>query len=203
MRSGLLFACLLLMAATGRAQECECLWHGSFSDVAASTDLIVAARVAVTKGNSIDLATERTLHGELPGAELRVWLKAHDYCRPEVAAFPVGSRWVFALHEITEVPEGGFNPLTPNVSYGRVGDYRLSSCGGYWLKLEEDRVTGNLVNAPRWDREPKMTPVLLDVVADYVNGSLQKEQLLEASRADPALRDLMLDTRSFLRNDPP
>jgi len=198
----LLFALGLLLTSAGvRAQECTCIWQGSFSDIAADADLIVSARVSSTKGNSIDLSSERTLSGELPAAELRVWLKARDYCRPPTDTFPLGSRWVFALSKITEVPEGGFDPLTPNISYGRVGDYRLSSCGGYWLKLEEDRVTGNLINAPRWVRDPKMTPVLLDVLADYVDGKLGRKQLLRASEEDPALRELMLDTRSFLRKN--
>lgn len=197
----LLLLGLVIVAHSPRAQACECIWQGAFADVASTADLIVSASVASAKGNSIDLAPERTLKGELPAAELRVWLKARDYCRPAVTEFPQDSRWVFALQRIDEVPAGGFDPLTPNVSYGRPGDYRLSSCGGFWLKLEENRVKGNLVNAPRWVRDPKMTPVLLDVVADYVDGKLNRQQLLEASREDPALRELMLDTRSFLRNN--
>jgi hypothetical protein len=104
-----------------------------------------------------------------------------------------------ALYRITEEVPGGFNADTPNISYGRIGDYRLSSCGGYWLQLHEDRVTGNLVNAPRWERAPKMTPVLLDLLAAYIRGEVGSEALLEASREDPALRELMLDTREFLR----
>ena len=60
-------------------------------------------------------------------------------------------------------------------------------------------MTGNLVNAPRWERAPKMTPVLLDLLAAYIDGVVDSEALLEASREDPALRELMLDTREFLR----
>ena len=103
--------------------------------------------------------------------------------------------------EITRIIPGGFNPGTPNISYGRVGDYSLSSCGGYWLSQKGETVTGNLVNAPRWEREPPMTPVLLDLVAEYVAGNVDSDALLQASREDPALRELMLDTRAFLRGD--
>ena len=106
-----------------------------------------------------------------------------------------------ALNRIEEDIPGGFNPNTPNVSYGRIGDYSLSSCGGYWLSQKGETVTGNLVNAPRWEREPPMTPVLLDLVADYVAGNVDSDALLQASREDPALRELMLDTRAFLRGD--
>lgn len=182
------------------AQACECLWQGSFADVQAHSDLVVSAKVVSTKGNSIDLQTESILRGSEPATPLRVWLQREDNCRPEVSEFPVNSRWVFALHRIRSVPPDGFNPSTPNLSYGRIDDFTLSSCGGYWLKLKEDFVTGNLINAARWDREPKMSPVLLDLVAQFVQGALPRQQLLKATREDPALRDLMLDTRSFLRS---
>ena len=106
-----------------------------------------------------------------------------------------------ALDHIDEVVAGGFNPSTPNISYGRVGDYSLSSCGGYWLSQSENLASGNLINAPRWVREPEMMPVLLDLIAEFIEGSVSQEALLEASREDPALRELMLDTRAFLRGD--
>ena len=128
---------------------------------------------------------------------------AADYCRPDVALFPPGTRWLMALSRITEDVPDGFNPNTPNISYGRLDDYILSSCGGYWLKVSDNGnlVTGNLVNAPRWERDPPMTPVLVDLVVDFVQGRLGSDQLLQASREDPALRKLKLDTRSFLRNE--
>ena len=46
-----------------------------------------------------------------------------------------------------------------------------------------------------------MTPVLLDLLAAYLSGDLEHKALIEASQEDPALRELMLDTRSFLRNE--
>lgn len=183
------------------AAECECLWQGSFDEVQAKTDLVVAAEVASTKGNSIDLNTAQVLRGTLPPVELRVWLAYEDYCRPPTDTFPVDSRWVMALTRIDEKVSGGFNPNTPNYSYGRVGDYMLSNCGGYWLKWEGDAVTGNLVDAPRWDHEPKMTPVLLELIAAFVAGKADSAALLAASQEDPALRELRLNTRAFLRGD--
>jgi len=196
-----LYCALWLLASTAAQAECDCLWQGSFSQVQADTSLVVAGTVMVSKGNSIDLSVERLLRGSLPPENVRVWLKTADYCRPEPALFPVGSQWVMALQRIDEEVPGGFNPNTPNISYGRLGDYSLSSCGGYWLSLKGDWVSGNLVDAPRWERDPKMTPVLLDLLADYVAGTADSMVLLEASRADPAARQLMLDTRAFLRGD--
>jgi hypothetical protein len=192
--------CLLLTASNLRA-ECECLWEGSFTDVQGKTELVVSGTVVAAKGNSIDISIDRNLRGTQQREDIRVWLKAADYCRPETDLFPIGSQWVMALSYIDEYVPGGFNPGTPNISYGRQGDYFLSSCGGYWLSQHGDHVTGNLVKAPRWEREPEMTPVLLDLVEDFVNGKTAPDTLLEASREDPELRDLMLDTRAFLRGD--
>ncbi len=197
----LLASLLLALAASGAAAECECIWRGSFSEVQGEADLVVSGTVLSGKGNSIDLAVERELRGQAHADSIRVWLKARDYCRPEAELFPPGSAWVMALHRIDAEVPGGFDPNTPNVSYGRVGDFYLSSCGGYWLEHQDGWVTGNLVDAPRWVRDPKMTPVLLDLVAAYIDGTVDAAALLAASREDPAVRELMLDTRAFLRGD--
>jgi len=179
---------------------CECLWEGAFADVHAKADLVASVSVAGSKGNSIDVTVDRTMHGDANAQSIRVWLAAKDYCRPPASLFPKGSQWVVALHEIKEEVPGGFSPHTPNISFGRLGDYSLSSCGGYWLSQTGAHVTGNLVSGARWEREPKMTPVLIDLVEAYVGGKVPRSALLEASRIDPALRELMLDTRSFLRH---
>jgi len=192
--------CLLLFCVQLRA-ECQCLWQGSFAEVQASTELVVSGTVIATKGNSIDLSVDRALRGNPQREAIRVWMKTANYCRPETELFPIGSRWVMALSYIPEFVSEGFNPGTPSISYGRQGDYYLSSCGGFWLSQHGDYVSGNLVKAPRWVREPEMTPVLIDLVAQYVKGSIAEEALLQASREDPELRELMLDTRAFLRGD--
>lgn len=199
MRAALPIILALMLCRPAVAAGCDCLWQGSFATVQGHADLVVAGEVVAARGNSIDLRVERKLRGDHARETLRIWLKTRDYCRPEAQQFPVGGRWVMALYEITEQVPGGFNPHTPNLSYGRIGDYRLSSCGGFWLRLSGDMVTGNLVDAPRWDRQPKMNPVLLDLVARYVQGQVDKSALKEAARPDPALRELILDTREFLR----
>ena len=196
-----LLIAFLCLAATAAHSDCECLWQGSFAEVQASTNLVLSGTVVSGKGNSIDLSVDRLLRGSANVEPIRIWLQTGDYCRPEAELFPIGSQWVMALQQITENVPGGFNPNTPNISYGRIGDYSLSSCGGYWLSQSGDVVTGNLVKAPRWVREPKMTPVLLDLVAGYVAGKIDAAALLQASKEDPALRELMLDTRAFLRGD--
>jgi hypothetical protein len=191
----------LLTLSHPASSQCECLWQGSFVDVQHTAEVVVSGEVISSKGNSIDLRVARSLRGSSAGENLRIWLQTGDYCRPETELFPPGSSWVMALHRINQDVPGGFDPGTPNISYGRIGDYQLSSCGGYWLKLGADHVTGALVKSPRWVHEPKMTPVLLDLVAAFVAGKADANALLEASKEDPALRELMLDTRAFLRGD--
>lgn len=199
--AALLLAPFLMPAEPAAQDECACLWQGSFADVQQATDLVVAGTVAVTKGNALDLSIERSLRGDPYFDEIRIWLRTRDYCRPSIDDFPAGSRWVMALYRIDEVPEGGFDPGTPNQSYGRKGDYYLSSCGGYWLNYSGEAVTGNLVDAPRWARDPDMQPVLMPLLEAFVRGRADREALAEATREDPALDALMLDTRAFLRGD--
>lgn len=193
---------MLALASSQPARaECACLWQGSFAEVQESADLVIGATALSSKGNSVDFSIDRTLRGTAPLPEVRVWMQARDYCRPAAEEFAKGSSWVLALQRIEETVPGGFDPATPNISYGRIGDYQLSLCGGYWLKLEQNHVTGPLVDSPRWVREPDMTPVLLDLVAAYVSGEVDAEVLKKASREDPALRDLRQDTRIFLRRN--
>ncbi len=181
--------------------DCGCLWQGSFSEVAPGADLVVLGQVQRIKGNAVDLLPERVLNGALWLDTLRVWMRARDYCRPPANAFPPGSRWVMALSQIQEVPEDGFDPFTPNESFGRRDDYVLSSCGGYWLRVNGNTATGNLIpGMPRFYHQPDMSPVLVEIIAGYLAGTVTPEALTEASRERPeAVDTLILDTRSFLR----
>ena len=185
--------------ATGA--DCGCLWEGSFSEVAPQTDLVVLAEVQTSKGNAVDLVPEQVLRGDFWLDTLRVWMQTKDYCRPPAEDFPVGSRWIMALSQIQDIPEDGFDPSTPNQSYGRPFDYSLSSCGGYWLSVNGSTAMGNLVpGMPRFYHQPDMSPVLVDLIEGYLQGRVSEAALAEASRERPeAVDELILDTRSFLR----
>lgn len=192
-----------LLATTAAAQtdtECECLWRGSFAEVAETSDAVVLGEVVAVKGNAVDLSLEAQLYGEVYFDPIRVWMKAKNYCRPEVAGFTPGSRWIFALHRIDKVPQGGFDPSTPNMSYGRQGDWQLSSCGGYFLAVTGETARGNLVpSMARWDDNPKMQPVLIDLISAFMDGRAKIADLEAAIMEDPALKALKLNTRGFLR----
>ncbi len=192
---------LVALTPNTASAECACLWQGAFADVQQEADVVVAGSVLRSKGNSLDLAVERNLRGDAFFDEIRIWMHAKDYCRPPVDDFPPGSRWVMALTRIREVPEDGFDPSTPNQSYGRVGDYYLPNCGGYWLTFSGEAVTGNLIDAPRWARDPDMQPVLISLLESFLEGRADRDALRAATQEDPQLEDLMLDTRAFLRGD--
>ena len=44
-----------------------------------------------------------------------------------------------------------------------------------------------------------MTPVLIELLVAYIDGRVDAQALANASREDPAARQLMLDTKAFLR----
>ena len=163
-------------------------------------DLVLLGQVQAIKGNAVDLVPETILKGRFWLDTLRVWMKTQDYCRPPAEYFALGSRWVMALSQIQERPEDSFNPSTPNQSFGRLLDYQLSSCGGYFLQVSGNTVRGNLVpGTTRWDQQPDMNPVLLDLLRSYLAGDASVESLKRAAEEDPEVRELMLNTRSFLR----
>ncbi len=199
-----LFIAVVMAVLSPLSSACECLWQGSFSEVAPTADLVVLGTVGRVKGNAIDIDVDVTLTGPDWATAPRVWLKTGDYCRPDVAEFTQGQRFIFALRRLTAVPADGFNPSTPNLSYGRVGDYALSNCGGYWLKVEGLRASGNLVpGMPRYAQSPKMTPVLIGHITAYLKGWASLDSLIDAAKKDPELEALKKDSRSFLRGFSP
>jgi len=198
---GMALLFVALFASLGARADCECIWGGPFTRVQADTDLVVSATVTTMRGNSIDLEVQQVLRGEIYTEQVRVWLgqDSDELCRADLGTFPLNSSWIMALDRIDEMAPGGFNPNTPNFSFGRVGDYSISRCGGYWLQRTENLVSGNLTGGARWDMNPKMSPVLLDLVAGFVAGDIDEDTLKEAGKVDPELQQLILETRLFLR----
>ncbi|WP_101759164.1 hypothetical protein [Oceanicoccus sp. KOV_DT_Chl] len=186
--------------------ECDCLWQGSFSKAYNHADLIVSGTVVASKGNSADFFIDQTLFDRgISNKEflsvIRFWGNTNNnkLCRPEISVFPTNTQWVLALKKIAELPEDGFNPNTPNISYGRINDYYISSCGAYWLKLEEGMVTGNLVKGRRWEWENKtMNPVLLELIDAYINNIIPEQALTEAAKPLTETKKLMEETKRFL-----
>lgn len=191
----------LLLAAP--VQACECLWRGPFSRVQADAALIVTGEVLAQRGNAITLRVDRTLRGELFSDTVQVWGAYRDSCRPDAAQFEPGSQWVMALSKIETVPDSGFDPDTPNLSFGLAGDYTLDSCGVTWLRLRDGLVTGNLTGSERWQYEAdNAEPILLELLEAFLRGTLPEAALTEAARPLPGLRQLRARTRGYLLEQP-
>jgi hypothetical protein len=192
-------------AAFGQPPEnCQCLWQGSFSKVASRADLIISGQVLSSKGNSADIAIDRVLYDRgLNNKEfspvVRIWGDNGKLCRPPISEFPPQTEWLLALHKITDDVEGGFNPHTPNISYGRINDYYLSQCGAYWLQLTEGMVSGNLVKGRRWEwQQETMNPVLLELVDAYIKDIIPEQALVEAAKPLTEAKKLLNETKSFI-----
>jgi hypothetical protein len=191
---------LALFLETAQAQ-CECLWQGSFNRAASTTDLVASGTIIAVNGNAFDLKVDRIILGKEYREVIRVWADNGKLCRPPVDDFSVGSQWLLAANQITQLPEDGFNPNTPSISYGRKYDYYLSSCGAHWLSLHDGYVSGNLINGQRWQwQDEKMNPVLLELVAAYLHGVLPDAALVEAARPQTASKKLMEETKSFIES---
>ena len=57
--AGLILAARSMSIVANEAPEsCQCLWQGSFTDVAPTSDLVVVGEVAAVRGNAVDLNIE-------------------------------------------------------------------------------------------------------------------------------------------------
>lgn len=181
------------------ALACQCLWQGPFTKVQDKADLVISGEIIASKGNSMDLVVSEVLRGKEYREELRIWGDTGELCRVKVEDFPVGSKWVMALQRIDQLPDDAFNPHTPNVSFGRQGDYSLSNCGVYWLSLHEGMASGNIATAKRWQyRDDTKAPVLLSLIKAFLAGVLPEIALEEAEKPNEESKQLLNDTRFFL-----
>ncbi len=164
------------------AAQCECAWQGPFSWLVEDADYIVLGEVVARRGNSFDLRVMLSLRGQSGSDMIRIWgERGGDLCRPDVSLFPVGGQWLFALQEISAIPPGGFNPSTPNISYGRPGDYTLSKCGAYWLEHRDGLLSGNITSLFQWDYAPEMNPVPVSLVQAFIEGEAGYADIIEVS----------------------
>lgn len=197
-----LFALSVAMAALP-AVACECLWQGPFVDIAPKADVIASGNVVAQKGNSFDVEIDEVLQGKEFRPDIRIWGETGDLCRADASEFPVGSRWVLALKRIDQIPADGFNPSTPNISYGRQNDYALSRCGVYWLSRDGDVVSGNILQSDRWQYRSEDQPALLyDLLTRFLRGEAERatlEKALTENNRKRDVRELMNQSRDFLR----
>jgi hypothetical protein len=168
-----------------------------------AADNIVLAEVLSRRGNSMDVKVLRRMKGELGSDTLRIWGERGDLCRADVAQFSPGSQWVFALEAISSVPAGGFNPGTPNISYGRPGDYALSKCGAYWLRHSDGAVSGNITSVYQWDYFPEMDPVPVDLIQAFIDGEADYADIIGVSNEITSKEAWMRQMRQRMQDSHP
>lgn len=176
-----ILASLLALIPAPLMAQCECDWNGPFSWLVDDADALLLGEVVGHSGNSMDVEVMRVMKGKELRQTVRIWGERGDLCRADVDDFAAGGQWLFALRAIDELPPGGFNPETPNVSYGRVGDYALSRCGAYWLRHEDGKLSGNITSVFRWDYAPAMNPVPVDLIQAFVDGEADYADIIGES----------------------
>lgn len=190
---------LLCLFSSSPLWACQCIWQGSFDKVIHKADLVVSGTISQHLGNAADFVVDKVHQGKEYQEIIRIWGDTGKLCRPNIYQFPEQSQWLFALQRINEDVPGGFNPNTPSFSYGRIGDYSLSNCGAYWLKLEHGFVSGNLVNGPRWQwLQKKMNPVRIELIDAFMAGKVGTAALIEAAKPQTELKKLMQQTQKLI-----
>jgi len=149
MKAPFLTISALLVALTANdVLACTCVpLGGSFLKVAPKSELVIRGRVLRHTGEGeseteMDVEVLETLAGETSKSVVSVSGDPGNQCRPYVIGFPVGTVWVFAL-------EAAVKDVTAARDYFLMerpdkGDYAISNCGTYWLKVEEGKVKGNI-----------------------------------------------------------
>ena len=122
----------VVLATPGAALACMCLWAGPFTKVALGADLIVLGEVRAYERHGMEVAVLDVLKGDRARPLIKVWGDNGALCRPYVSTFPIGTRWIFALHHERDHRERDV----------RSRDYVISGCGAFWLAVQGDQAIG-------------------------------------------------------------
>lgn len=132
----------LLIFIPTKSYACGCTTEGPFLQVAAGASLIAVIEVeeyltfqemmGEEVPMSMSVKIKRVLKGDESRETITIWGNNGLMCRPYLSIFEEGSVWVMAF---TENPEEGQEAAKSN-------DYGLSHCGEYFMKVENNVVTG-------------------------------------------------------------
>ena len=133
-----IFVLIIVLTSFVLATACSCFeqaYEQPFLTIVPDSGSCCSVQVLEYEGKrrSHDLAMRvkiiETLKGGIDGTML-IWGDDGHLCRPYVNTFPLKSEWVFAINYIRE-DEG-------------TGDFVLSNCGHYWLRVQKDRAYGHI-----------------------------------------------------------
>ncbi len=132
-----IMAALLLFAALGfisppSAKACSCVWKGAFLTASQDAPLVVIGKILrhhPGKSPAMDVQVLETLKGGLLDSGLVLQMGDGMHCRPSLDVFPPGTKWILAINGQGAKPGKGL---------------AISHCGEYWLRVENDIVTGSI-----------------------------------------------------------
>ncbi|NMC62153.1 MAG: hypothetical protein GYA55_03200 [SAR324 cluster bacterium] len=133
---GILILLILKMLPT-EILACSCNWEGSFLKLAPQSPIIIRGIVKkhTTKsfgGNSAaSVEILEVFKGELKEKTIRIDGDNGMLCRVAIERFHPGSEYIFAING------PGSKPAYDN-------GFSISSCGQYWLKVENNKVIGSI-----------------------------------------------------------
>jgi hypothetical protein len=150
----LTIAILFVAMAAKDASACSCAVGGPFLKVAPKSVLVIRARVlrhsdGGETSREMDVEVLESLAGETPKRELTVSGDDGGQCRPYVAGFRVGTEWILALEPAIKDAKLARDYYA--MSEADKGDYAISNCEIYWLKVKEGKVIGNVdIDTDEW-----------------------------------------------------
>jgi len=140
-------AVLVLLAILGlpkSALACSCMWAGPYAKVALGKELIVLGEVMDHYKNSMEVQIIEVVKGTEERKTIRIWGDNGALCRPYVAHFPIGTRWLLAVFPLPE-KTGETRPSWQGFASppGR-REYTISVCGDFWLEVRGETAIGRI-----------------------------------------------------------
>lgn len=138
---------LVLLAILGlpkSALACSCMWAGPFSKVALGKELIVLGEVLSHYKNSMEVQIIEVVKGTEERKTIRIWGDNGALCRPYVAHFPIGTRWLLAVFPLPEKTGETRPPWQGFASPPGRREYAISVCGDFWLEVRDRRAVGRV-----------------------------------------------------------
>ncbi|HZY30211.1 MAG TPA: hypothetical protein VFF86_01080 [Candidatus Methylomirabilis sp.] len=171
-------AVLVLLAIPGLpnlAFACSCVWAGPFSKVALGKELIVLGEVLSHYKNSMEFQILDVVQGTEERRTIRIWGDNGALCRPYVAHFPIGTRWLLAVFPLPEKTGETRPPWQGFASPPGRREYAISVCGDFWLEVRGETAIGRItvndysnflewVSAERYARLASIQRHVFDVV---------------------------------------
>jgi hypothetical protein len=157
-----------------KVNACSCDWIGPFFTVAKGTHLVVLAKIknyGSFSGNmpmSMEVEVIELIKGDDTRKIIKVWGDTGILCRPYLSRFQSDSIWVLSLFKSRSE---GYSRHPEE----KEGDYNISGCGEYYMKVKNDTVIGLIENVNYNDPPQYMNLTNFLVSAKQILTSVEEE----------------------------